>query len=153
MEIVYSIIVLHQNMPDLLQRSLDSIPERDDVQVIVVDDISDPAVVDFDHFPGMDRKDVEIVFDKQGRGLGNVRNVGLDHAKGKWVLFCDSDDFFAEDFPAILDEMADAEEDLIFLSFILVPSLLVQGDVPVPDEEIGGNNRIDQKVICGCCSN
>ena len=69
MEIVYSIIVLHQNMPDLLQRSLDSIPERDDVQVIVVDDNSNPAVVDFDLFPGMDRKDVEIAFDKQGRGL------------------------------------------------------------------------------------
>lgn len=111
---VYTIIVPHQNMPDLLQRCLDSIPEREDVQVIVVDDNSDPAVVDFDHFPGTDRKNVEVVFDKQGRGVGNVRNVGLEHAQGKWVLFCDADDFFAEDFSAILDEMADAEEDLIF---------------------------------------
>lgn len=111
--IVYSIIVPHQNMPDLLQRCLDSIPERDDVQIIVVDDNSDPSVVDFDRFPGADRKDVEVVFDKQGRGLGHVRNVGLEHVKGKWVLFCDSDDFFAEGFPIILDEMADAEEDLV----------------------------------------
>ena len=113
-EIVYSIIVPHQNMPDLLQRCLDSIPEREDVQVIVVDDNSDPTLVDFAHFPGADRKDVEVVFDKQGRGLGHVRNVGMDHARGKWVLFCDSDDYFAEDFPMILNEMADAEEDLVF---------------------------------------
>lgn len=112
--IVYSIIVPHQNMSDLLQRCLDSIPEREDVQVIVVDDNSDPTLVDFDHFPGTDRKNVEVVFDKQGRGPGNVRNVGLQHVQGKWVLFCDADDFFSEDFPAILDEMADAEEDLIF---------------------------------------
>ena len=112
--IVYSIIVPHKNMPDLLQRCLDSIPEREDVQIIVVDDNSSPALVDFDHFPGSNRENVEIVFVKGGRGLGNVRNVGLEHAKGKWVLFCDSDDFFAEDFPVILDEMVDAEEDLVF---------------------------------------
>lgn len=113
-EIVYTIIVPHQNMPDLLQRCLASIPERDDIQVIVVDDNSNPRVVDFEHFPGAGRKNVEIIFDKQERGLGHVRNVGLDHARGKWVLFCDSDDYFAEDFPMILDEMAAAEEDLVF---------------------------------------
>lgn len=114
MEIVFSIIVPHQNMPNLLRRCLESIPERHDVQVIVVDDNSDPALVDFNHFPGIDQKNVEVVFDKTGRGLGHVRNVGLEHAKGKWILFCDSDDYFAEDFPVILNEMADAEEDLIF---------------------------------------
>lgn len=111
---VYSIIIPHKNIPDLLQRCLDSIPERDDVQVIVVDDNSDPALVDFEHFPGAERKNVELVFDKRGRGAGGARNIGLEKAKGKWVLFCDSDDFFAEDFPVILNEMADAEEDLVF---------------------------------------
>ena len=40
-EFNYSFIIPHKNCPDLLQRCVDSIPERDDVQVIVVDDNSD----------------------------------------------------------------------------------------------------------------
>ena len=36
----YSIIIPHKNIPNLLQRCLDSIPNREDVQIIVVDDNS-----------------------------------------------------------------------------------------------------------------
>ena len=60
MEILYSIIIPHKDIPCLLQRCLDSIPPRDDVQIIVADDDSSPDVVDFAHFPGSDRADVEI---------------------------------------------------------------------------------------------
>lgn len=38
MDFIYSIIIPHKNILKLLQRCLDSIPERDDVQVIIVDD-------------------------------------------------------------------------------------------------------------------
>lgn len=90
----YSIIIPHKNIPDLLQRCLDSISPREDVQVIVVDDNSDLLIVDFEHFPGIDRDDVELIFPKDGKGAGYTRNVGLDHAVGKWLLFVDADDFY-----------------------------------------------------------
>ena len=35
---VYSITITHYNNPEFLSRMLRSIPERDDIQVIVVDD-------------------------------------------------------------------------------------------------------------------
>ena len=41
-ETCFSIIIPHKNIPSLLQRCLDSIPKRDDVQIIVVDDNSNP---------------------------------------------------------------------------------------------------------------
>ncbi len=44
-EISYSIIIPHKNSAKLLQYCLDSIPIRDDVQVIVVDDNSEPEKV------------------------------------------------------------------------------------------------------------
>ena len=56
----YSIIIPHKNIPNLLQRCLDSIPNREDVQIIVVDDNSDPNIVDFDKFPGLNRSNVEV---------------------------------------------------------------------------------------------
>lgn len=55
-EIVYSIIIPHKNIPDLLRRCLDSIPQRPDIQIIVVDDNSSPDKVDFAHFPGRERR-------------------------------------------------------------------------------------------------
>lgn len=106
----YSIIIPHKNIPDLLQRCLDSIPQRDDVQVIIVDDNSDPEKVDFEHFPGLNRPNTELYFDKTGRGAGRARNVGLEHVKGKWVLFADADDVFTIGFGEILDKLYEKED-------------------------------------------
>ena len=90
----FTIIIPHRDCPDLLQRCLDSIPEREDVQVIVVDDNSNPSIVDFDRFPGKDRDHVKIVFTKEGKGAGYARNVGLEYATGEWIVFADADDYF-----------------------------------------------------------
>lgn len=38
--IKYSIIIPHHNVPTLLERCVNSIPQRDDIQIIVVDDNS-----------------------------------------------------------------------------------------------------------------
>lgn len=109
----YSIIIPHRNIPYLLQRCLDSIPSRKDVQIIVVDDNSSSDIIDFAHFPGYDRKEVEILYTKEGRGAGYARNCGLEHAKGKWLLFADADDFFLTGFLDILDGYAHTNYDMI----------------------------------------
>lgn len=48
---MYCIIISHRNTLDLLIRCVASIPRREDVQIIVVNDNSEPAIVDFDNFP------------------------------------------------------------------------------------------------------
>lgn len=110
----YTIIIPHKNIPNLLQRCLDSIPERPDVQIIVVDDNSDPAIVDFENFPGKDRKNTEIYLTKEGKGAGYARNVGLRHAKGKWLLFADADDYYTKDALVILDKYKESDVDIVF---------------------------------------
>lgn len=122
MKFNYTIIIPHKNIPQLLQRCLDSIPERDDIQIIIVDDNSDASKVDFNHFPGIERKNVEVYFTKEGKGAGYARNVGLKHVQGKWVLFADSDDFFVEDFNNILDKYCTADADIIYFNTIGVYS-------------------------------
>lgn len=118
----YSIIIPHKDIPDLLQRCLESIPQRDDVEVIVVDDDSDPKKVDFEHFPGLERDNTRVIFSKDGGGAGHARNVGLDHAQGRWIVFADADDFFTEDFSDLLDDVADADEDIVFFDYLNVRS-------------------------------
>jgi len=118
----YAIIIPHKNIPDLLQRCLDSIPYRDDIQIIIVDDNSDPAIVDFTHFPGLGRSNTEIYFTKEGKGAGYARNVGLQHVKGKWLVFADADDFFMPCFSEMLDKYKDDENDIVFFKVTSVDS-------------------------------
>jgi glycosyltransferase involved in cell wall biosynthesis len=113
-EINYSIIIPHKDIPDLLQHCLNSIPRREDIQIIVVDDNSSPNIVDFEHFPGMNEPCVEVVFTKEGKGAGYARNVGLNKAKGKWLLFADADDFYNDCFLEAIDKYKYSEFDLIF---------------------------------------
>ena len=51
-----------------MQRCLASIPQRDDIQVIIVDDNSNEGVVDLNHFAGYSRKNTEIYLTKEGKG-------------------------------------------------------------------------------------
>ena len=97
----YSIIIPHKDTPDLLQRCLDSIPLREDVEIIVIDDNSSPRKVDFGHFPKWNGEHFHVFLTKEGKGPGYARNVGLDHAQGRWVVFADADDFFTKDFAGL----------------------------------------------------
>ena len=122
---IYTIIIPHKNSPQLLQRCLDSIPQRDDLHIIVVDDNSDPDQVDFKHFPGLERPDVEVVLTKEGKGAGYARNVGLEHACCEKVLFADADDYFNYCLGDILDDYKnDTEYDIVFFDRLTVDSYL-----------------------------
>lgn len=118
----YSIIIPHRNIPILLKRCLSSIPVRDDVQVIVVDDKSDenflPDLKEVERcFPN-----VKIIYSDTPGGAGQARNIGLDYAKGKWLLFADADDFFTDILESILVEYIEAEEDILYFRNLSVHS-------------------------------
>lgn len=113
----YSIIIPHKNIPKLLEQCLASIPQRDDVQIIVVDDNSDPAAVDFVHFPGLGRAHTEVIFthEEDGRkGAGYARNVGMERARGKWLVFADADDLFLPSIAEMMDKYPDSKADIVF---------------------------------------
>lgn len=110
----YSIIIPHKNCTHLLERCLKSIPIREDIQVIIVDDNSDENIVDFKNFPGKNRLNTEVYFTKESRGAGYARNIGLKHAKGKWLLFADADDFYNPDAFSTFDSLADSDYEIIY---------------------------------------
>lgn len=109
----YSVIIPHKNVPHLLSRCLLSIPVRDDIEIIVVDDNSSTDCVDFEEFPGKNDKNVTCLFPKEGKGAGYARNLGLQHAKGKWILFADADDFFERYAFEEFDNYKESEADVI----------------------------------------
>ena len=121
----FSIIIPHYDIPDLLMRCLKSIPVSEDIQVIVVDDNSPNADTYLERYPELSRPYLEFIRTTKGGGAGYARNVGLDHAKGKWLLFADADDFFVEDMHEVIKaHTLSSEADVIYFkiksAFILM---------------------------------
>ena len=110
----YSIIIPHKNIPILLERCLNSIPERKDIQVIVIDDNSNPSEVELLKNFEKNRLNVEVILSKDGKGAGYARNIGLKRASGKWVLFADSDDFFSKNAFDYFDSYLNSKSDLVY---------------------------------------
>ena len=110
----YSIIIAHYDIPDLLMRCLKSIPVSEDIQVIVVDDKSPDADTYLERYPELSRPYLEFIRASKNGGAGYARNIGLDHAKGKWLLFADADDFFVGNMYDIINTHVDSDADVIY---------------------------------------
>lgn len=115
-DITYSFIIPHKNNPDLLQRCVNSIPRRDDIQIVVVDDNSSIDIVDWNSFKFDDERCIELIHTKGCKSAGAVRNEGLKHAKGKWLLFADSDDYYVNGFIDVLDQYIGKDIDVLYYS-------------------------------------
>lgn len=113
-EYTYTFIIPHRNSPELLNRCLSSIPQRDDINIIVVDDNSDIGKK-----PTISRSDVQVLYidADHTKGAGHARNVGLAAAKGKWILFADADDFYKEGFLEVLDRYKDSDIDVLYFNY------------------------------------
>ena len=110
----FSIIIAHYDIPDLLMRCLKSIPVLEDIQVIVVDDNSPDADTYLERYPELSRPYLEFIRAPKNGGAGYARNIGLDHAKGKWQLFADADDFFVGNMYDIISMHVESDADVIY---------------------------------------
>jgi glycosyltransferase involved in cell wall biosynthesis len=105
---------------------------REDVQVIVVDDNSPDADTYTERYPELSRPFLTFIRTPKRGGAGYARNIGMDYAQGKWLIFADADDFFVEQFDTILNEFSDHTEDIIYFKTLSVFS----EDISTPSDRI-----------------
>lgn len=110
----FSIIIPHKDIPDLLERCISTIPNRNDIQIIVVDDNSCINKVDPIKLQTLNNN-ILYIETKEGKGAGYARNVALNHVDSKWIMFADADDYFSDNLNRFLDEYLNAKEDIIYL--------------------------------------
>ena len=93
-----SIIVPVYNTEKFLHRCIDSILAQTytDFELLLIDDGSkDSSGAICDEYAVGDSR--VKVFHKENGGVSSARNLGLDHARGKYLMFLDSDDFWLQD--------------------------------------------------------
>ena len=91
-----SVIIPVYNTEKYIRRSIESILAQTftDFELILVDDGSkDNSGAICDEYAQMDRR--VTVIHKKNNGVSSARNAGLECVNGKYVMFCDADDWVA----------------------------------------------------------
>lgn len=141
----YSLIIPHYSEVDRLRRLLFSLPSRSDLQIIVIDDCS-PEQIGLDvvknQFPH-----VCFLSTPNNSGAGAARNIGLQHAKGEFVLFADADDELLPDAFDHFDQAIMEDADIYYFRADAViestgePSVRANSLNVLIDEYLGNPNK------------
>lgn len=106
-----SVIIPVYNSGEYLEGSIESVLNQTfcDFELIVVDDGSnDNSVQIIRRFMEKDKR--IILVEQRNRYAGIARNTGMKSAKGEYLLFLDSDDFFEPNMLEILRRKADEKK-------------------------------------------
>ena len=108
-EVLFSVIIPCYNVEDYLEDCVNSVIRQTyrNFEIILVDDGSTDSTPQLcDKMSGMD--DRISVYHKENGGLSDARNYGMQHAKGDYLVFVDSDDFISNtafrDFARIVEK-------------------------------------------------
>lgn len=94
-----SIIIPIYNVENYIEECLNSVLNQTlkDIEVICVDDCGNDNSINIVKTIAQKESRIKIIKHEKNKGLGPARNTGLDYVKGKYVIFLDSDDYFALD--------------------------------------------------------
>lgn len=107
---IFSIIIPHRNSVELLSKLLSTIPNSSDCEILVVD--NSPMQISKESIK-TDRN-INLLYSDPSRGAGGARNVGIENARGKWLIFADADDYFSQNAFDVFSSQKDSDADLIY---------------------------------------
>ncbi len=92
-----SVIIPMYNVASYLEKCIGSVYNQglneEEFEIILVDDESPDNSLAIATSLTKDKKNVKIISQKN-KGLGGARNTGIEHARGTYLLFLDSDDWY-----------------------------------------------------------
>ena len=117
-----SVVVPVYNNADVLEEMIHSILDQKTkyrYEIIFVDDGSTDGALDI--LRKYENKGNVTVIRQTNSGIGSARNTGINHAKGKYLMFIDCDDMVHEDIvQTLLDKAYSINADMVIAAHNLV---------------------------------
>jgi glycosyltransferase involved in cell wall biosynthesis len=92
-----TVIIPAYNAEDTIEQAIKSIPDRDDIEVIFVNDGSTDKTADVAFNAIVERDGKCTLLSKSNGGMASAVNAGLAEATGEYVVLLDADDDFYTD--------------------------------------------------------
>lgn len=117
-----TVIVPVYNVEEYLERCLDSILKQSflDFELICVNDCSpDSSQKILERYEKDYPDKVKVMENERNLGLGKTRERGMEQAKGRYIMFIDSDDYIREDYlETYLTRMEETDVDVVIGGYI-----------------------------------
>jgi glycosyltransferase involved in cell wall biosynthesis len=106
----FSVIIPQRDSLETLPVLLKSIPRADNIEIIIVDNSPNPITKE----EIVTDRPFSLYWSSPDRHAGGARNVGIEHAIGKWLLFADADDYYVEDAFEAFNKYKESEADIVY---------------------------------------
>lgn len=88
--------------------------EYDDYEIVIVDDGSTDKSIDIVKSLQSDKISI---YSQTNKGPSSARNLGVNKAKGDWIVFMDADDWFEQEAFILFKSLINKEKDYNFFCF------------------------------------
>ena len=128
---------------------LDSIPARDDIEIIVIDDCStDNSLSEAREYQLHSNKNIVVLHNEKNMGVAYTVNKGLDVATGEYIVLLGSDgDYFVR----LENAMEYLDSDLVYFRFEINDGSFMdgrEGSSKFMRREFIGDTRVPLLVNC-----
>lgn len=108
-EIKVSVIIPVFNQEELVIKAIESIPKRDDIEIIVIDDGSEDntwqSLLNYRNTHS-NYLNLILLWNEVNKGVAYTVNRGYDYAKGEYIVLLGSDDYFYTDkFEEVMQQL------------------------------------------------
>ena len=120
-----SVIVPVYNSAQYISKCINSLLEQDGaIEIIIINDAStDESFEIIEEYKERDSR-ITIINNDINRGAAYSRNIGLDKARGRYIMFVDSDDLLAPDaVKKITHKMDETNSDMAYLGMHMFPEM------------------------------
>lgn len=150
-----SIIMPAYNVERYIEESIDSITNNgfNRYELIIVDDCSTDNTLNIAKKKAKENSNIRVIDTKGGNGCSYGRKIGLNVAKGKYIYFCDADDYLE---PGILKFIFDESEkyhlDVLMFNGRFKNELdnewgITHNKLPIVDQDIPTNMMSGEKLL------
>ena len=117
-----SICICMYNSESYITRCLSTIPHRQDIEVVIVDDCSsDGSIAAVDNYLSTKTELKYRIFKNQSNmGVGYNRNILINEAQGDYIFFLDSDDEITDDCIKKLSAVVEKDEEIEIVRYPVV---------------------------------